>query len=309
MDLLQLPETKDGNRYLLVLVDILTRYAVAIPIKDKSAKRVTDTLRKRVFVNGLLGPPVNLISDNGLEFSNQAMTRLLRRNGVKHRFTTPYNPKANGSTERLNRTLLSLLRGLLTPGVEWDKAVEPVLQIYNNCPHSATKLSPYEAITGRPSRPPHVLPDCQALLSNTEEVALTEQTAPNTNLRLRARFRDRRQFAEAWAEAERSWERQLESHFGDLREEHNLSRFHRNKAANKNRLDHVLREDDLVVIRDVHKPPGVEGKLRRPYVGPWVVKEVTANKTLKLASLEGGVLPRLIPIDHVRLWKRSDPPV
>ena len=37
IDILQLPRTKKDNKYLLVLVDILTRYAVAVPLREKSA--------------------------------------------------------------------------------------------------------------------------------------------------------------------------------------------------------------------------------------------------------------------------------
>ena len=134
MDLLQLPVTKRGNKYLLVLIDILTRYATAIPLMDKSASQVVSALKRYVFNDGLLGPPAVILTDNGLEFCNAAVTRLLKRHGTRHAYTTPYNPKGNGATERLNRTLLSLLRGILTPGLEWDRHVQTVLNIYNHCP-------------------------------------------------------------------------------------------------------------------------------------------------------------------------------
>ena len=113
MDLLQLPVTKREHKYLLVLVDILTRYAAAIPLIDKSARQVTTALKRFILNDRLLGSPVILVSDNGLEFRNNSMTRLLRRHGVKQVCTTPYNPKGNGTTERLNRTLMSLLRGAI----------------------------------------------------------------------------------------------------------------------------------------------------------------------------------------------------
>ena len=308
MDLLQLPVSKRGHKYLLVLVDLLTRYAVALPLKDKSASRVAEAIRKGVFDNKLLGPPAVIVSDNGLEFSNQTLESLLKKNGVRHSFTTPYNPKANGSTERLNRTILSLLRGVLTPGIEWDESLETVLEIYNNSPHSATRLSPYEAITGRPPRPPHLSRDCQGLL-DVQSIQLSESTAPGTNGRLRARLGSRANFSEAWGDAEKVWSQHLELHFGQLRESHTENKHARRRVANKGRESRQLTRDDLVVLRDVHRPPGVEGKLRRPYLGPWVVTQVTRNNTLRLADLEGHELPRLVPFDHVRLWKTDTPSV
>ena len=60
-----------------------------------------------------------------------------------------------------------------------------------------------------------------------------------------------------------------------------------------------------MVIRDSHRPPGLEGKLRRPYVWPWVVTAVNPGLTLQLADLDGHALPRAIPFNHVRLWHAS----
>jgi len=195
MDLLQLPVTKKGHKYLLVLVDLLTRYATAIPLIDKSARQVTSALKRFVFNDRLLGSPVILVSDNGLEFRNNSMTRLLGRHGIKQTCTTPYNPKANGTTERLNRTLLSLLRGALTPNIEWDTLIPVVLDIYNNCPHSSIGMSPYEAITGRPSRHLQLMPDTRAtLLASTGPITLTEVVPPATMSRLGSRHKTRDQF-------------------------------------------------------------------------------------------------------------------
>jgi transposase InsO family protein len=308
MDLLQLPVTKRGNKYLLVLIDILTRYATAIPLMDKSASQVVSALKRYVFNDGLLGPPAVILTDNGLEFCNAAVTRLLKRHGTRHAYTTPYNPKGNGATERLNRTLLSLLRGILTPGLEWDRHVQTVLNIYNHCSHSAIKLSPYEAITGRPARHPQLLPDARTpLLQPQDPVKLTETALPVTNARLRQRYGTRNGFNEAWQTAENDWLRQLSSHLGALRETHAHTKRRHHDSANAHRTPASFQDGDLVVVRDVHRPPGVEGKLRRPYLGPWQVVEVHTNNTLSLSDLEGNLLPRRVPFDHVHPWVSAEP--
>jgi len=306
MDLLQLPVTKKGHKYLFVLVDILTRYATAIPLADKSAHRISVALKRCVLQDKLLGSPAQIVSDNGLEFANATLKRLFRRYGIRHIFTTPYNPKGNGTTERLNRTLLSLLRGILTPGIEWDMAISSVLDIYNNCPHASIGISPYEAITGRPPRHPQLLPDVQQQLTSTKEVQLNEARLPVTNARLRQRIGDRKTFAETWANAEQQWLTALSHHFGELRESHGLRKHTRHHHANSKRQYRPYLRDDLVVIKDVHSPLGVEGKLRRPYLGPWVVTAVNPNLTLSLADLDGNQLSRAVPEEHVRLWRRPE---
>ena len=117
MDLLQLPLTKKDHKYLLVLVDLLTRYCVAYPLTDKSSNLIVSTLKKFVFNNPLLGPPATIVTDNGLEFCNQKLDRLIRRYGGRHNLTAPYNPKANGTTERMNRT------SSVYYAVSWDQAL------------------------------------------------------------------------------------------------------------------------------------------------------------------------------------------
>ncbi len=67
-DLLQLPQSQYGSRYLLVWVDRLTSYVVLTPLKDK-----TDTEVAKALVTHLFCPfssPDIMLSDNGVEFRN-----------------------------------------------------------------------------------------------------------------------------------------------------------------------------------------------------------------------------------------------
>ncbi len=49
IDLLQLPQSQYGSRYLLVCVDHLTRYVGVAPIKDKTATQVAHALVTHLF--------------------------------------------------------------------------------------------------------------------------------------------------------------------------------------------------------------------------------------------------------------------
>ncbi len=44
IDLLQLPPSTQGSKYLLVMVDMFSRYVVLAPIKDKTAQNVAHAL-------------------------------------------------------------------------------------------------------------------------------------------------------------------------------------------------------------------------------------------------------------------------
>ncbi len=69
IDLLQLPASNQGSKYLLVCVDHLSRYVVLVLIKDKSVNSVAHALITHLFCS--YSTPRVLLSDNGAEFCNQ----------------------------------------------------------------------------------------------------------------------------------------------------------------------------------------------------------------------------------------------
>jgi len=306
VDLLQLPETADGYKYLLLCVDLLTRYAVGTGLKEKSANAVVKAMRKLFIRNPLLGSPVQILSDNGQEFANNRVYRLLRRHGTKQVFTTPYNPKANGTTERLNRTILQLMRGICEPEQEWTGVLQEVLAIYNNTKHQSIQVTPTEAFTGRPSRHPQLMPDWVAGRiqgsTNANNLLIREECQ-----RMRTRYGRTQVLHDEWRKAEIEWHQTLTRHFEDIGDQSVISRAQQHGVYNRNRQPVMISEGDLVVIKDVHRPPGVAGKLHRPFVGPYHVLKVNPGRTLELADIEGRELDRAIPLDHVKAWHIERP--
>jgi len=114
-------------------------------------------------------------------------------------------------------------------------------------------------------------------------------------------------FNEAWLAAETEWQQKLSYHLGTLRDAHAHTQHQRHRAINRKVKAPTYQAGDVVVLRDIHRPQGVEGKLRRPYLGPWQITDVHANHTLTLSDLEGNPLSRRIPTDHVRPWVTCKP--
>ena len=67
----------------------------------KSSKTI-EVLRNLFASYGL---PDELISDNGTQFISKELEQFLRRNGVKHRFSPPYNPATNGAAKDVFKLL------------------------------------------------------------------------------------------------------------------------------------------------------------------------------------------------------------
>lgn len=62
-----------------------------------------------------------LLSDQGKEFTGGLIKEICKLMGTKKTFTSAYNPEANGSVERANRTLVHKLSKLCNGAFkEWD---------------------------------------------------------------------------------------------------------------------------------------------------------------------------------------------
>jgi len=79
--------------------------------KDKTAVSAAGKIFNHAFVPRF-GFLEKLHDDMGGEFENRPYKRLEELSGVMHSRTTPYHPHRNGMVERMNHTLLNMLRTL-----------------------------------------------------------------------------------------------------------------------------------------------------------------------------------------------------
>ena len=97
--------SKDIN--ILVITDHFTRYAQAHITSSQKAHVVAKTLWEHFFVH--YGFPDKILSDQGQNFESVLINELCELAQIKKLRTTPYRPEGNGSCERFNRTLISML--------------------------------------------------------------------------------------------------------------------------------------------------------------------------------------------------------
>ena len=90
-----------------MVTDHFTRYAQAFITSSQKASVVARTLWDNFFVH--YGFPEKILSDQGCNFESLLISELCELTQIKKLRTTPYRPKGNGSCERFNRTLISML--------------------------------------------------------------------------------------------------------------------------------------------------------------------------------------------------------
>ena len=100
--------TDRGYNQVLVMIDLFTKYAEALPCKIASADESCDHLINTWIAKH--GFPMTFQSGNGTAFVEELTKELMRRSQVAQAQSTTYHPLTNGLVERQNRTLMSMLR-------------------------------------------------------------------------------------------------------------------------------------------------------------------------------------------------------
>jgi transposase InsO family protein len=136
-----------GKVYILVMIDIATRFVCLRAISDK----LSITIAQELFsIFCLIGFPKILQSDNGTEFVNLIITELTKISSIDHRLILPYHPRANGIVERpigtMKRLLFKLLQGFLS---NWDRFIPAIQYAMNVKIHPIHNSAPFDLFLAR----------------------------------------------------------------------------------------------------------------------------------------------------------------
>ncbi|PIK40747.1 hypothetical protein BSL78_22409 [Apostichopus japonicus] len=212
----------------------------AYATKRKTALAAADHLFNDFFLK--FGFPKRLHHDQGKEFENQLFTRLQQLSGVGHSRTTPYHPQGNGQVERLNRTLLNMLRSMTEQQrFNWKDSLRKCMHAYNCTKSEGTGYSPFFLMFGRTPRLPV---DIAFGLKGDETTRTQNETTGD----------QRETYAEKWR--------------NKMKEAYKIAAQHAKKQSDraKQRLDKkghnvALHSGDRVLVKNLARVEG-PGKLR-----------------------------------------------
>lgn len=148
LDFLTLERSKGGYEYVLVITDHFSRFAMAIPTKNMTAKTTAEVFYQHFIV--YYGIPQKIHSHQGANFESKIIKELCSSLSIQKSRTTPYHPMGNGQCERFNRTSISML-GTLNPDEkqDWKSFIKPLVQAYKCTKQDSTSFSPYYLMFGR----------------------------------------------------------------------------------------------------------------------------------------------------------------
>lgn len=145
-DMQRLANENDGYRYILTCIDLLSRFAWAIPVRSKSAKDML-TAMKVLFKQARPRKPERLQTDKGNEFFNNSVSSFLRERQVHH-FASNSDQKA-AVVERFNRTLKSRIWTYFTANktTRYVNVLPDIVYSYNHTLHRSIGMQPADVDT------------------------------------------------------------------------------------------------------------------------------------------------------------------
>lgn len=131
-DVTNISSQNDGYKFLLVLIDIFSRFLFIVPLKNKQHQNITDAL-KSVFKTGR--KPRTLRTDKGSEFKNRWVKAFWKKEGV-HTIYTQNETNANYA-ERVIRTMKNLMYRyfIKNRSYHYIDVLQDLVSSYNQRPH------------------------------------------------------------------------------------------------------------------------------------------------------------------------------
>ena len=139
IDLVYMPKSwfNSGFKYIFCCIDVFSKKADMIPLKDREQTTTTKAFEK---ILGNIGIPKTIYSDQGSEFKNNTFQKLLDKHNIQIIFALGHAPFVESFNKTMKNRMMKYMK--LKNTSNWSKIMSPVLDAYNNSPHSTTKIAP-----------------------------------------------------------------------------------------------------------------------------------------------------------------------
>ncbi|MCH2405979.1 MAG: hypothetical protein MK200_07280, partial [Nitrosopumilus sp.] len=141
VDMQTLSKKNNGFKYILMVIDIFSKYGWALPLKTKTGREVADAF-KIIFKDNT---PKKLWTDKGKEFYNKEVSTLLKKHNI-HLYST-HNDEKCSVIERWNRTIKDKLWKYFSANgtYKYLDILNPLIQKYNLTKHRSIGFTPTDA--------------------------------------------------------------------------------------------------------------------------------------------------------------------
>ena len=142
MEMGKFSKWNNGVRYLLMVIDVFSKFGWTEPLKNKKGETVVKAF-KNILKTGR--KPQNLWTDNGVEFYNNNFKKLLEEEGIN--LYSTQNEEKSRVVEQWNRTIKNRVWKYFTASnsTVYVDQLPVVVDKYNKSKHRSIKMTPEEA--------------------------------------------------------------------------------------------------------------------------------------------------------------------
>ncbi len=140
IDMSSLEYWNNGHNWILTVIDLFSKHAWAISLKNKQAITVAKAIETLLETE----KPKIVQSDRGSEFISDPFKNLLKRLGIVHRLSRSHTPQSQGGIEKFNGTLKRLIYAYFTQygTKQYVDVLDKLVLNYNTTKHGTTKFTP-----------------------------------------------------------------------------------------------------------------------------------------------------------------------
>jgi hypothetical protein len=106
------PPSSGQHKWILTATDYFTKWIEVVPTRNATDKVIMNFLETNIFSR--FGCPSKLVTDNAQAFKSKAMIDFCGSHNISLTHSTPYYPQGNGLAESSNKTLIRIIKKLLT---------------------------------------------------------------------------------------------------------------------------------------------------------------------------------------------------
>ncbi len=148
-----LKTTSGDKKFILCLTDAFTKYVELVTINNKEAFTVATAILNWCICH--FGLPLEIVTDQGKEFTNLMAQQLFKALNIKHSTTSSYHPQCNSQVEVCNKTIAKYLAAFVDSStLDWEPYVPALMFAYNTSFHRSIQATPFSLTYGLEARLP-----------------------------------------------------------------------------------------------------------------------------------------------------------
>ena len=140
IDLSDIASANENYKFLLACIDVFSRLAYVVPLKNKESRTVNDAIDEIVELTS----PITIQCDNGKEFNNHSFKKMMKERGIDIQFIDVGDHKKLGIIDRYVRTLREKINKYMTMfnTTKYIDVLPKIISNYNSSYHSGIKKVP-----------------------------------------------------------------------------------------------------------------------------------------------------------------------